>query len=430
MLHELKQYGTEVMSLDDGDTSNNPSNFLLQMLNIAIPEVDNRIRSRNTKDGIRRALKEGHYPYGMPPKGYSKDNSAAKTPLLVPNEESLLILEAFEIFATGLYTAEHVRKICGKKGVKIGRTQFGLLLRNPVYIGKIYVPESDQEPACLVDGVHQGIVSEKTFSNVQRILIQRENENAHLVAKEKYREELPLRGHLKCPDCGRNLTGSLSSGNGGKYAYYHCQHGCKMRLGALEVNEKFDDYLQNLRPKPEVAELYLAMMESTFKAKEGDREQQLTKLKSQLSTHEANLLKFDQQRFVTGELELDSYTRLKRHTLDQIEKLKRDMDDLSFTDTAFEKYNRYGISLLTHMDIYFQMASLEVKRKMLGSIFPGKLIYQNGKYRTEGMNPALMLILQKTNGLKNEKTENAFITENVFGELPMTGLEPALCCHK
>lgn len=47
--------------------------------------------------------------------------------------------------------------------------------------------------------------------NVQRTLLQRENENAHLVAKEKYREELPLRGHLKCPDCGRNLTGSLSS---------------------------------------------------------------------------------------------------------------------------------------------------------------------------------------------------------------------------
>lgn len=37
----------------------------------------------------------------------------------------------------------------------------------------------------------------------------------HLVTKDKYREELPLRGHLKCLDCGRNLTGSLSSGNGG-----------------------------------------------------------------------------------------------------------------------------------------------------------------------------------------------------------------------
>ncbi len=201
-----------------------------------------------------------------------------------------------------------------------------------------------------------------------------------------------------------------------------------MRLGALEVNEKFDDYLKNLCPKPEIAELYLAMMEATFKAKEGDREQQLGKLKSQLASHEANLLKFDQQRFVTGELEPDSYSRLKRHTYDQIEKLKLEMENLRLSDTAFEKYSRYGISLLTHMDIYFQMAPLDVKRKMLGSIFPGKLIYQDGKYRTEGMNPALSLILQKTSGLQNEKTGNAFISENVSGDVPMTGLEPAPYC--
>jgi hypothetical protein len=38
--------------------------------------------------------------------------------------------------------------------------------------------------------------------------------------------------------------------------------------------------LQSLCPRSEVAEFYLAMMESTFKAKEGDREQQLAKLKN------------------------------------------------------------------------------------------------------------------------------------------------------
>jgi site-specific DNA recombinase len=90
----------------------------------------------------------------MAPKCYSKDSSAAKIPLLVLNEESPLIVEAFEMFSTGLYTAEQVRKTCVKKGLEIGKTQFGLLLRNLVYIGKIYVPELDQELACLVDGVH------------------------------------------------------------------------------------------------------------------------------------------------------------------------------------------------------------------------------------------------------------------------------------
>lgn len=104
------------------------------------------------------------------------------------------------------------------------------------------------------------------------------------------------------------------------------------------------------------------------------------------------------------------------------------MEDLRLTDTAFEKYSRYGISLLTHMDIYFQMTSLEVKRKMLGSIFPRKLIFQDGKYRTERMNSTLTLILQKTRELQNEKTGQILFEESLSGELPMAGLEPALYC--
>ena len=77
--------------------------------------------------------------------------------------------------------------------------------------------------------------------------------------------------------------------------------------------------------------------------------------------------------------------------------------------------------ILTHMDIYFQLAPLNVKRKMLGSIFPGKLIFQDGKYPTEGMNPALELILQKTNWLQKEKTGNTSVSKNVSGDMPSTG---------
>lgn len=53
-----------------------------------------------------------------------------------------------------------------------------------------------------------------------------------------------------------------------------------------------------------------------------------------LREHEANLLKFDQQRFVTGELEPDSHSRLKCYTCDQIEKLKLEMENL--------RLRRYG----------------------------------------------------------------------------------------
>ena len=112
----------------------------------------------------------------------------------------------------------------------------------------------------------------------------------------------------------------------------------------------------------------------------------------------------------------------------QIDNLNIQIADLEITDTAFQKYTRYGMSLLKDLAWYFQEAGLEVKRKLLGSIFPAKLIFQDGKYRTDGLNPALAIILQKSNGLQKEKTGDIIIFENVSGELPMTGLEPALYC--
>nr|WP_166155457.1 hypothetical protein [Neochlamydia sp. AcF84]NGY94925.1 hypothetical protein [Neochlamydia sp. AcF84] len=111
-------------------------------------------------------------------------------------------------------------------------------------------------------------------------------------------------------------------------------------MSALGINDKFDIYLKNLCPNPEEVELYLAMMEAAFEAKEGDRErerEQLSKFKSQLTNHEANLRKFDQQGFVTGQLETDFYNRLKPHSQTQIEKLKLDREALRFNDPAFEK---------------------------------------------------------------------------------------------
>lgn len=118
------------------------------------------------------------------------------------------------------------------------------------------------------------------------------------------------------------------------------------------------------------------MMEATFKAHKRDREQQIRKMKVQLVEQEQNLLKFDQQRFVTGDLVPDSYKRLKSHTLNQIEKLNLKVQDLELTDTAFEKYCRNGMSMITHRDFYFQEAPLKIKRKMLGSIFAGKLAFE------------------------------------------------------
>jgi hypothetical protein len=50
------------------------------------------------------------------------------------------------------------------------------------------------------------------------------------------------------------------------------------------------------------------------------------------------------------------------------------------------------------------------------------LIFEKGTYRTNGMNPALVLILQKNCGLQKEKAGNTINFENVSGDVPFTDL--------
>ena len=60
---------------------------------------------------------------------------------------------------------------------------------------------------------------------------------------------------------------------------------------AAFAHEQFFQFLNTLQPPPEIIDLQMAMMEVLFKAKEGDRDQQIKKLRTEIEQHKQNLLK-------------------------------------------------------------------------------------------------------------------------------------------
>ena len=94
------------------------------------------------------------------------------------------------------------------------------------------------------------------------------------------------------------------------------------------------------------------------------------------------------------------------------------------------KYCRWGQTLLTHLPTFYEKASTAVKKKILGSIFTGKLVFENGNYRTTGLNEAVALIGQFQQEFGHKKAERLDISDKTFGNVPMTGLEPAPCCQE
>jgi site-specific DNA recombinase len=163
MIKELRLLGVEVRCLEETLDSSDPASVLLRALKLAEPEMDNRRRAKNTQMGIRRALKEGRYACGAAPVGYSWDRGGTR-PMIKPNENAHLVKEAFELYATGLYSIESVRKVVQKKGLNIQKTAFNRMLRNPIYKGHIVVPELGDEEEQEVIGIHEAIISRELLT--------------------------------------------------------------------------------------------------------------------------------------------------------------------------------------------------------------------------------------------------------------------------
>ena len=369
---------------------------------------------------MRKAMKDGRWVY-TPPKGYKMRRDELNKPLMVQNEDAKFIKEGFELYATGLYSKCEVRKMLEKKGFKLSKNAFTDTLRNPLYCGKIFIPEYRDENEILVKGLHEPIVDDELFMKCQQV----ENLSKRNAAKPQAKNDmLPLRGHLECKVCDSTLTGSGSKGNGGKYFYYHCQSGCKERFRADDAHNGFDELLKSLKVKPEIAALYMAVMEDIFSTEEGDRKAELKKLQKEINDFEEKLLGVD-EKFVIGDLEKDSYKRLKDRYSKQKWELQQRKSDMETMDTAFNQYLKWGCSLLADLPTYYDGASIEVKQKIVGSIFPEKLVFDNGNYRTNRVNEVVGLLCSNDRGFSlNKKGQDSKI-ETLPCAAPRAGLEPA-----
>lgn len=404
MIRIFSKLGITIEAAEQPIDMSIPENKLMLSFYLTAPEVENDRRAMNTTNGMRRAKLEGRWVAGAP-FGYRFSRDEMNKPLLVKNEKAPLVKEAFELYATGVYDKEEVRKKLVKKGMSLSRSAFWHMLHNVIYCGFIRVEADKNETETIVKALHEPIISEELFDQVQHVA----NGKKLVKAKpKKVTEALPMRGYLVCTCCGQNMTGSASKGNGGKYYYYHGQPGCKERHKADVVHSSFGGWLDSLSIDPAIAELYLSVMQDIFKTEEGDRDKEVGRLDRMIEEKQRNLVRAA-EKLVSDDLDKWSFHVLRENLSKEIGELKRQKQELTETDDAFGKYMKYGMSLLSNLKGYYEGASLEGKQKFLGSIFPEKLVFEKGKYRTTTPNDFINLLCSPDkafSGMEKEKPGN------------------------
>ncbi len=419
MLRDLRKLGIAVDAIEQPIDMSIPENKLMLSIFLTTPEIENDRRAMNTTSGMRRAKLEGRWVAGAP-FGYRFSRDEINKPILVKNEKASLVKEAFELYATGVYDKEEVRKKLVKKGMTLSRSAFWHMLHNVIYCGFIKVEADKNEAECIVKALHEPIISEALFDQVQHVASGKKLVKAK---PKKVTEALPMRGYLVCNCCGQNMTGSASKGNGGKYYYYHGQPGCKERHKADVVHSSFGSWLESLSIDPAIAELYLSVMQDIFKTEEGDRDKEVGKIDREI-TEKQKMLAAATEKFVNDDLDKFSFNVLRDNTNKRLGELRKEKQELLDNDDAFGKYMKYGMSLLSNLRGYYDGASLEGKQKFLGSIFPEKLVIENGKYRTTQPNDFINLLCNPDMAFNGWEKEKPGVYAELSRKVVPTGIEP------
>ena len=218
----------------------------IQML---FDENERKQVSGRVLDSYRHIAMSGGYPLGgkSPPKGYRRE-MIGKIKRLVPSDEAPEVREAFELLATGKYTAKTACELFNAKKLLNKKWNSNILSRfidDPIYYGRLKTSFFDSDDPAIQEAQKAGwyslechcepIISRELFDQVQHIMHTKRKAAAHYYYFEN---------KIKCFQCGELLAKRCawrlvkSTGDYKLYKYYYCNH-CNERINESYVLEQF-----------------------------------------------------------------------------------------------------------------------------------------------------------------------------------------------
>ena len=250
-LQIMQDFGVNLICVEDGiDSSKDAGKLMISVLS-AVAEIERENIRVQTMEGRIQKAREGRWNGGFAPYGYRLVDGR----LEINEEEAPAIRTIFDqyvntnIGTTGLakYLENHgIHKIQRQNGKNplFASSTIQKILKNPVYCGKIAFGRRrtekvkgtrneyklvEQESYLLVDGLHEGLVSEEVWQAAQ-VKMKATAQKYELVSRRKTDRVHLLSSIVKCPVCGAGMYGNKSikkRPDGTKYKdfyYYGCKH--------------------------------------------------------------------------------------------------------------------------------------------------------------------------------------------------------------
>ena len=348
-LQVMQDFGVNLICVEDGiDSSKDAGKLMISVLS-AVAEIERENIRVQTMEGRIQKAREGKWNGGFPPYGYKLEKGF----LYINEEEAEAIRIIFDqyvhtdIGANGLakYLEQHgIRKIQRQNGKNqlFDAALLRRILENAVYCGKISYGrrrtekvhgtrneyrQVEQDDYLLVDGLHEGIVSEELWHEAQVKLLAQAKKYEHVNRGRETKVHL-LSGLVKCPVCGAGMYGNKSikyKKDGTKYKdffYYGCKHRTMTRGHKCDYKKQISEELLDSAVAEVIVKLvsnpkFAAMMQEKINMKVDT-----TAIEQEIASYEKQLRQFYSVKAKLAE-EIDSLDPDDRHYV----RRKADMDD-------------------------------------------------------------------------------------------------------
>ena len=360
-----------------------PTGKLMEGMLAAFAQFDNDVRAERTVVGMKASLQAGKWTYAAP-LGYVNSRTATgEITMEICPETGPLVREMFEMFATGRHTQKEIlehftrRGLRGKNGKKLRGQTLNKILRNPLYPGWITSSLLGEER---VKGNFVPLVSQEIFDGVQGVRLgKRPTITPHL----RNHPDFPLRMFVRCGACGKPLTASWSSGNGGKYGYYRCP-----RKACRQVNTRkerleglFVKYLERLKPKPKYVGLLRGIIEDNWKEKQAGSIAERTAMEAQLEKlmgRKQRLVEF----LVAGTLDESTYKEQVDSIEAEIIVKQIELNEAKMEGFDIEAVLNFAEHLILNASRLWSEANIDQKQRLQKVFFPEGMTYLHKEFGT------------------------------------------------
>ncbi len=330
--HTLSQHNVTYVSIQQQIDYSTPEGRLFMMMLGAFAQYFSDALSGHTKKGMKERAQQGLFN-GEPPFGYERCTSECFGLEGHPGchviwEKALLVKELFSRYVSGnasLYTLaqwmnEQGARTNYRRGIMLydgttlnaprSFTQASIrwILHNSFYTGKVKYGDE------LYQGVHQPLIDQELFDEVQRRLVMARSRNH---TKTSAKRNYPLMGLARCATCGQPMWAETAGRS--KVAYYreplmrsagNCTHAGKS-IRSEPVDAQLDSVFSSFRLKQDWKE-WITERLSTQRQRD-----EATQRKSSLEARHARL----RNLYLDGDITREFYDRSKREIQDQIEEL-------------------------------------------------------------------------------------------------------------